>query len=99
MLFITNRYDALQAKAKRLRTKSERKTEKCDSKQKKIDAKIARLKTKSREVSYKKQVYCANISCKLKDVNSLISNERERITADKLEEDYNKATYDGKVKK
>ena len=54
---------------------------------KKIDEKIANLRTKSREVSYKKTVYCETINHKLKDVTSLIRNEQERISSDMVSEE------------
>lgn len=81
-MIIKNRYDYLQAKAKRLRLKIEKKTQKANLQNKKIDEQIANLRTKSREVSYKKNVYCETINNKLKDVNSLIRNEQERISND-----------------
>lgn len=81
-MFNTNRYDNLQAKAKKLRLKIEKRTQKATIQNKKIEEKITDLRTKSREVSYKKNVYCETINNKLKDVNSLIRNEQERISND-----------------
>ena len=81
-MFNTNRYDNLQAKAKKLRLKIEKRTQKATIQNKKIEEKITDLRTKSREVSYKKNVYCETINNKLKDVNSLIRNEQERISSD-----------------
>ena len=86
-MFNTNRYDNLQAKAKKLRLKIEKKTQKASLQTKKIDEKIANLRTKSREVSYKKTVYCETINHKLKDVTSLIRNEQERISSDMVSEE------------
>lgn len=81
-MFIKNRYDYLQARAKKLRLKIEKRTQKANLQNKKIDEQIANLRTKSREVSYKKTVYCETINNKLKDVTSLIRNEQERISND-----------------
>lgn len=78
-MFETNRYDKLQAKAKKLRNKIERKTVK-------TEAKIKELRTEINEISYKKNVYCENVLRKLKDINSLIANEQNRILNDKTEE-------------
>ena len=78
-MFETNRYDKLQAKAKKLRNKIERRTVV-------TDAEIKELRTKINEITYKKNVYCENILRKLKDVNSLILNEQNRILGDKTEE-------------
>ncbi len=73
-----NRYDNLMAKAKKCRNKIERKTTKAD-------VLTNKLRTKINEIKYKKNVYCENVNRKLKDYNSLISNERDRIERDKLE--------------
>ena len=81
-MFNTNRYDNLQAKAKKLRLKIEKRNQKAILQNKKIDDMISNLRTKSREVSYKKNVYCTKINLKLKDINSLIKNEQERISND-----------------
>ena len=86
-MFNTNRYDNLQAKAKKLRLKIEKKNQKAALQTKKIEETIDNLRTKSREVSYKKNVYCQLINNKLKDVTSLIRNEQERISSDLVGEE------------
>ena len=74
---VINRYDKLMEKAKKLRNKIERRTTKDNARVEKMQSKISQIK-------YKKTVYCQNINNKLKDTNSLISNERDRIEQDKI---------------
>lgn len=76
-MVIVNRYDNLMEKAKKLRNKIERRTTKDNARVEKLQSKIAQIK-------YKKTIYCQNINNKLKDTNSLISNERDRIEQDKI---------------
>lgn len=80
-MVIVNRYDNLMEKAKKLRNKIERRTTKDNARVEKMQSKIAQIK-------YKKTVYCQNINNKLKDTNSLISNERDRIEQDKIAFEY-----------
>lgn len=80
-MVIVNRYDKLMEKAKKLRNKIERRTTKDNARVEKLQSKIAQIK-------YKKTVYCQNINNKLKDTNSLISNERDRIEQDKIAFEY-----------
>ena len=80
-MVIVNRYDNLMEKAKKLRNKIERRTTK-------DNAKVEKLQTKISQIKYKKTVYCQNINNKLKDTNSLISNERDRIEQDKIAFEY-----------
>ena len=77
-MVIVNRYDNLMEKAKKLRNKIERRTTR-------DNARVEKLQTKISQIKYKKTVYCQNINNKLKDTNSLISNERDRIEQDKIE--------------
>lgn len=76
-MVIVNRYDNLMEKAKKLRNKIERRTTK-------DNARVEKLQTKISQIKYKKTVYCQNINNKLKDTNSLLSNERDRIEQDKI---------------
>lgn len=78
---VINRYDKLMEKAKKLRNKIERRTTKDNARVEKMQSKISQIK-------YKKTVYCQNINNKLKDTNSLISNERDRIEQDKIAFEY-----------
>lgn len=80
-MVIVNRYDNLMEKAKKLRNKIERRTTK-------DNARVEKLQTKISQIKYKKTVYCQNINNKLKDTNSLISNERDRIEQDKIAFEY-----------
>ena len=80
-MVIVNRYDKLMEKAKKLRNKIERRTTKDNARVEKLQSKISQIK-------YKKTVYCQNINNKLKDTNSLISNERDRIEQDKIAFEY-----------
>ena len=80
-MVIVNRYDKLMEKAKKLRNKIEHRTTKDNARVEKLQSKIAQIK-------YKKTVYCQNINNKLKDTNSLISNERDRIEQDKIAFEY-----------
>ena len=80
-MFETNRYDNLQAKAKRLRNKSERRNARDTERIRALNAKISTIK-------YKKEVFNTNINNKLTDVESLIANEQNRILRDKIQVDY-----------
>lgn len=81
MKFTINRYDALQAKAKKLRTKSEKRNARDNEAIRELNAKISTIK-------YKKEVYNTEINNKLTDVMSLIANEQNRILKDKIDVDY-----------
>lgn len=81
MLFTTNRYDALQAKAKKLRTKAEKRNARDDEKVRELNTKIASIK-------YKRTVFNTEINNKLTDVTSLIVNEQNRILKDKADIEY-----------
>lgn len=74
-MIVTNRYDNLMAKAKKLRNKIEKRNTTADASVKALNTKIAQIK-------YNRDVYCNNINNKLKDVTSLIENERVRIMKD-----------------
>ena len=74
-MIITNRYDNLMAKAKKLRNKIEKRNTKADVEIKALNTRIAQIK-------YSRDVYCSNINNKLKDITSLIENERLRIMKD-----------------
>jgi hypothetical protein len=80
-MFETNRYDNLQAKAKRLRNKSEKRNARDTERIRALNAKISTIK-------YKKEVFNTNINNKLTDVESLITNEQNRILRDKIQVDY-----------
>lgn len=80
-MFNTNRYDNLQAKAKRLRNKSEKRNARDTERIRALNARISTIK-------YKKEVFNTNINNKLTDVESLIANEQNRILRDKLQVDY-----------
>lgn len=80
-MFETNRYDNLQAKAKRLRNKSEKRNARDTERIRALNAKISSIK-------YKKEVFNTNINNKLTDVESLIANEQNRILRDKIQVDY-----------
>ena len=82
-MFEINRYDRLQAKAKKLRNKTDKKTVKANKKVNDLEAKIKQIRTNILNINYKKNVYIENIGRKLTDVNSLILNEQNRIIADK----------------
>ena len=74
-MIITNRYDNLMAQAKKLRNKIEKKNTNADAEIKALNTRIAQIK-------YNRDVYCRNINNKLKDITSLIENERIRIMQD-----------------
>ena len=74
-MIITNRYDNLMAQAKKLRNKNEKKNTNADAEIKAVNTRIAQIK-------YNRDVYCRNINNKLKDITSLIENERTRIMKD-----------------
>ena len=81
MKLVVNRYDHLQAKAKRLRNKSEKRNARDTERIRALNAKISSIK-------YKKDVFNTNINNKLMDVESLIANEQNRILKDKIQVDY-----------
>lgn len=81
MKLVVNRYDNLQAKAKRLRNKSEKRNARDMERIRELNAKISSIK-------YKKDVFNTNINNKLMDVESLIANEQNRILKDKIQVDY-----------
>lgn len=81
MKLVVNRYDNLQAKAKRLRNKSEKRNARDTERIRELNAKISSIK-------YKKDVFNTNINNKLMDVESLIANEQNRILKDKIQVDY-----------
>ena len=74
-MIISNRYDNLMAQAKKLRNKIEKKNTNADVEIKALNTRIAQIK-------YNRDVYCRNINNKLKDITSLIENERTRIMKD-----------------
>lgn len=74
-MIVTNRYDNLMAQAKKLRNKIEKKNTNADVEIKALNTRIAQIK-------YNRDVYCSNINNKLKDITSLIENERTRIMKD-----------------
>ena len=80
-MFEINRYDRLQAKAKKVRNK-------VDSRNTRDDARIKKLQTKILDIKYKREVYMTNKNNKLTDLTSLITNEQNRILKDKIQEDY-----------
>lgn len=80
MLFTKNRYDALQAKAKKLRTQIEKRNAKDNETIRALNAKIETIK-------YKKTVFNTKINNQLIDVTSLILNEQNRILKDKVDID------------
>lgn len=80
MLFTKNRYDALQAKAKKLRTQVEKRNAKDNETIRALNAKINTIK-------YKKEVFNTKINNELTDVTSLIINEQNRILKDKVDID------------
>ena len=82
-MFEINRYDRLQAKAKKLRNKTDNKTIKANKATNTRENKIKKLRGQILEINYKKNVYIENVNRKLKDVNSLIANEQNRIIEDK----------------
>lgn len=84
-MFEINRYDRLQAKAKKVRNK-------IDSRNTTDEAKIKRLQTEILNIKYKREVYITNKNNKLTDLNSLIANEQNRILKDKLQEEYDLVT-------
>ena len=73
-MFEINRYDRLQAKAKKLRNKTDNKTIKANKATNTRENKIKKLRGQILEINYKKNVYIENVNRKLKDVNSLIAN-------------------------
>ena len=81
MKLVVNRYDNLQAKAKRLRNKSEKRNARDTERIRELNAKISSIK-------YKKDVFNTNINNKLMDVESLIANEQNRILKDKIQVEY-----------
>jgi len=84
-MIVTNRYDNLMAQAKKYRNNIDNRTTKDDNKIKKLQSQILAIK-------YKREVYITKQNNKLTDVNSLISNEQNRILKDKVEEEYDKVT-------
>lgn len=80
MLFTKNRYDALQAKAKKLRTKAEKRNAKDNESVRALNTKIATIK-------YKREVFNTKINNELTDITSLIINEQNRILKDKIDID------------
>ena len=80
-MFETNRYDRLQAKAKKLRNKSEKRNARDSERIRELNARIATIK-------YKKEVFNTNNNNKLTDIESLITNEQNRILKDKLQVEY-----------
>ena len=85
MKLVSDRYDRLQAQAKRVRNQ-------IDSRNTTDDARIKKLQTEILNIKYKREVYITNKNNKLTDLNSLIANEQNRILKDKLEEEYDQAT-------
>jgi hypothetical protein len=80
-MFEINRYDRLQAKAKKVRNQ-------VDGRNTRDDARIKKLQTKILNIKYKREVYMTNKNNKLTDLTSLITNEQNRILKDKIQEDY-----------
>ena len=80
-MFEINRYDRLQAKAKKVRNQ-------VDGRNTRDDARIKKLQTKILDIKYKREVYMTNKNNKLTDLTSLITNEQNRILKDKIQEDY-----------
>lgn len=85
MKLIVDRYDRLQAKAKKVRND-------IDSRNTTDDTRIKKLQTKILDIKYKREVYITNKNNKLTDLNSLIANEQNRILKDKLQEEYEQVT-------
>jgi hypothetical protein len=85
MKLVSDRYDRLQAQAKKVRNQ-------IDSRNTTDDARIKKLQTEILNIKYKREVYIANKNNKLTDLNSLIANEQNRILKDKLQEEYDQAT-------
>lgn len=85
MKLVSDRYDRLQAQAKRVRNN-------IDHRNTTDDARIKRLQTEILNIKYKREVYIAKQNNKLIDLNSLIANEQNRILKDKLEEEYDQVT-------
>ena len=88
----TNRYDRLQAKAKKLRNE-------IDSRNTRDDAKIKKLQTDILNIKYKREVFITNKNNKLTDVTSLITNEQNRILKDTIKEEYETNVTNNKTKK
>ena len=80
-MFNTDRYDRLQAKAKKVRNQ-------IDSRNTRDNARINKRQTEILDIKYKREVYITNKNNKLTDLNSLIANEQNRILKDKIEEEY-----------
>lgn len=74
-----NRYDDLKAKQKKLKNKIYKRTVK-------DNFKIEKLKARIDKVKYGKNLYCNKINNQLKDVDSLIENETNRIFIDYKEQ-------------
>ena len=81
MKLVIDRYDNLQAKAKKLRTRSEKRKARDNEAIRKHQAIINKIK-------YEGNVYNTNINNKLIDLESLIANEQNRILKDKADVDY-----------
>lgn len=81
MKIVIDRYDNLQAQAKKLRTKSE-------NRKARDDEKIRKHQTIINKIKYKREVFNVNINNKLIDLESLIANEQNRILKDKIQVDY-----------
>lgn len=92
MKLIVNRYDRLQAKAKKVRNQ-------IDSRNTTDDARIKKLQTEILDIKYKREVYITNKNNKLTDLNSLIANEQNRILKDTIKEDYENTINNQKPKK
>lgn len=80
-MFETNRYDRLQAKAKKVRNQ-------IDSRNTRDNARINKRQTEILDIKYKREVYITNKNNKLTDLNSLITNEQNRILKDTIKEEY-----------
>ena len=85
MKLVNDRYDRLQAQAKKVRNQ-------IDSRNTRDNARINKRQTEILDIKYKREVYITNKNNKLTDLNSLIANEQNRILKDKLQEEYDQAT-------
>ena len=81
MKLVNDRYDRLQAQAKKVRNQ-------IDSRNTRDNARINKRQTEILDIKYKREVYIAKQNNKLIDLNSLIANEQNRILKDKLQEEY-----------
>ncbi len=81
MKLVNDRYDRLQAQAKRVRNN-------IDGRNTRDDARIKKLQTEILNIKYKREVYITKQNNKLTDLTSLISNEQNRILRDKINEEY-----------